>query len=164
MTLGVVASVFAGLGLCVVITYQFMGIAKLCDEYLCPALDKLCEQWRLPHSIAGATLVAFGSSAPELIISAGGALSDQTELSIPTLLTSALIAFGLIPPVVILVVGDIKLRRARARRRSPPLSPPPLSPRGARGLNAARAPLSRSRSRSLLAPSVAAVIRDACFY
>ena len=40
----------------------------------------------------------------------GGALSDATELSVPTILTSGLIAFALIPPLVVLSVGPIELK------------------------------------------------------
>ena len=53
--------------------------------------------------------VAFGSSAPELVIAAIGASSDKTELSIPTLLASALISFGLIPACCIFSVGTVTL-------------------------------------------------------
>uniref|UniRef100_A0A7S1REI9 Sodium/calcium exchanger membrane region domain-containing protein n=1 Tax=Alexandrium catenella TaxID=2925 RepID=A0A7S1REI9_ALECA len=66
--------------------------------------------------MAGATLLAFGSSAPEIIIGACGAASDRTELSIPTILVSALIAFGLIPPLVVGAVGPITLEGAGVYR------------------------------------------------
>mmetsp|Transcript_19562 Transcript_19562/g.58936 ORF Transcript_19562/g.58936 Transcript_19562/m.58936 type:complete len:566 (+) Transcript_19562:41-1738(+) len=98
-----------GAGLAALIVYQFVGISILCDEHLCPVLERLCTEFRLPTALAGATLLAFGSSAPEIIIGACGAASNQTELSIPTILVSALIAFGAIPPLVVAAVGSITL-------------------------------------------------------
>ena len=59
-------AVLGAVGLVAVIGYQFIGISVLCDEYLCPALDEVCEKLKMPRSLAGATLVAFGSSAPEV--------------------------------------------------------------------------------------------------
>ena len=81
--------------------WQFVGLATLADNYLCPTLENFCKQLKLSTGLAGATFLAFGSSAPELAIACASALSNKTELSIPTVLTSALIAFGLIPPVVV---------------------------------------------------------------
>ena len=101
-----------GCGLIAITCYQFFGVSILCDEYLCPALDRLCARLKLPPSVAGATLLALVSSAPELIISTTGVWTDQTALSVPTILTSGLIAFCAIPPVVVVLAGPIKLRLA----------------------------------------------------
>jgi len=98
-----------GMGLVVIIIYQFLGISILCDEYLCPVIEKLCDQLKLSTAVAGATLVAFGSSAPEIVIGVCGAASNKTALSIPTILVSAMIAFGLIPALVVMIVGTISL-------------------------------------------------------
>merc|ERR1712232_830394 len=62
-----------------------------------------------PTALAAATFISFGSSAPEIIISAVGAQTNKTELSIPALLVSALIAFGAIPPMVVWAAGDLTL-------------------------------------------------------
>jgi len=90
--------------------YIFFGISILCDKHLCPALDQICERYKIPTTIAAATLISFGSSAPEIIISTLGAASNNTLLSIPAVLVSALIAFGAIPPLVVLATGPITLR------------------------------------------------------
>lgn len=49
-----------------VILYTFLGIAIICDEYFVTALEKLAEVMNLSDDVAGATLMAAGSSAPEL--------------------------------------------------------------------------------------------------
>ena len=83
--------------LLVVSGYLFLWVSVLADDYLSVSLGDLSKALGIPASVSAATFVAFGSSAPELVISAVGAASDNTELTIPTLLASALIAFGLIP-------------------------------------------------------------------
>lgn len=102
-------SIGEGVGYLALASYSFLGVATLCDEHLCPALDKLCDYLKIPTSLAAVTFVSFGSSAPELIISALGAQTDKTELSIPAVLVSALIAFGAIPPLVVYAAGELKL-------------------------------------------------------
>jgi len=99
------------LGTCIILflllflsIWLFAGLAVVCDEYLCPSLEKISEEFELPSSVSAATLLAFGSSAPELVLSFTGALSNNTETTIPTLLASALIAFGAIPAVAIILV------------------------------------------------------------
>ena len=81
---------------------MFLWLSILADEWLASSLEDLSKKLRVPPSVSAATFVAFGSSAPELVISGVGAASDNTELTIPTLLASALLAFGLIPAVVCL--------------------------------------------------------------
>ncbi|KAJ1449081.1 Sodium/calcium exchanger protein-domain-containing protein [Pelagophyceae sp. CCMP2097] len=97
-------SLLVGFALLVGVAYLFFGLAVICDEFLAP-LERLAEALRIPTHVAAVTLVAFGSSAPELAISVVGATTNNTEASIPTVLASALIAFGLIPALVVLAVG-----------------------------------------------------------
>jgi K+-dependent Na+/Ca+ exchanger-like protein len=57
-------------------------LAIITDEYFIVSLDQISIQLKLPHNVAGASLMAMGSSAPELAIAvlalftAGGAHSD----------------------------------------------------------------------------------------
>lgn len=50
------------LGLLVV----FALLAVICERYFVPSLDVMAARLRLTHDVAGATLMAIGSSAPEL--------------------------------------------------------------------------------------------------
>mmetsp|Transcript_23342 Transcript_23342/g.71806 ORF Transcript_23342/g.71806 Transcript_23342/m.71806 type:complete len:436 (-) Transcript_23342:118-1425(-) len=83
-------------------SYVFLCLSILADEHLSKSLEDMSAALKVPPSVSAATFVAFGSSAPELVISAVGAASDNTELTIPTLLASALVAFGLIPALCVL--------------------------------------------------------------
>jgi Ca2+/Na+ antiporter len=89
--------------------YIFLGVSILCDDRLCPALEKMCEKFNIPTTMAAVTLLSFGSSAPELVIASFGAADNKTELSMPAVLMSALIAFAAIPPLVVWAAGPIEL-------------------------------------------------------
>eukprot|EP00947_MAST-08B_sp_MAST-8B-sp1_P002654 g2654.t1 len=83
--------------------YAFLAISLVCDDYLVPALVRVCQRFSLPAEAAGASLLAFGSSAPEIVISAisvaGGAAS--VDLGLTSVLGSAIIAFALVPAAVV---------------------------------------------------------------
>ncbi|KAK3095228.1 hypothetical protein FSP39_011870 [Pinctada imbricata] len=46
--------------------YMFAGFAYLCDDYFVPSLEIISEVFHIQSDVAGATLMAAGSSAPEL--------------------------------------------------------------------------------------------------
>ena len=43
----------------------FYLLAKVCDQYFVKSLDIVAKKWKLSDDVAGATLMAIGSSAPE---------------------------------------------------------------------------------------------------
>ena len=96
--------------------WQFVGLATLADKHLCPTLERFCKSLELPTGLAGATLLAFGSSAPELAIASVSALTGRAAYAIATILASALIAFGLIPAVAVYLAGPLRLHVTGALR------------------------------------------------
>eukprot|EP00397_Hematodinium_sp_SG-2012_P016952 GEMP01017311.1.p1 GENE.GEMP01017311.1~~GEMP01017311.1.p1 ORF type:complete len:468 (+),score=70.31 GEMP01017311.1:730-2133(+) len=93
--------------------YAFIGLALMCDKFLVPALETLCLKWNISEDLAGATFMAFGSGAPEVILSTLVTLRSVTNeslhiserhgihrtsgLGVSTILGSAWIAYLLIP-------------------------------------------------------------------
>jgi len=86
----------------------FVGLAIVCDEYMVPALETLCRRWGIREDVAGATFMAFGSAAPEIIVNAvatiqsmnaGATAADAqtTNLGVSAILGSGMIAFSMIP-------------------------------------------------------------------
>jgi len=85
----------------------FVGLAIVCDEYMVPALETLCRRWGIREDVAGATFMAFGSAAPEIIVNAvatiqsmnAGSSADEktTNLGVSAILGSGMIAFSMIP-------------------------------------------------------------------
>ncbi|MFA5178561.1 MAG: calcium/sodium antiporter [Candidatus Paceibacterota bacterium] len=52
-----------------VLLASFYFLAVICDRYFVPSLDKIAERIKMNSDMAGATLMAIGSSAPELFVS-----------------------------------------------------------------------------------------------
>jgi len=92
-----------------ILLYCFLGLAIVCDDHMVPSLDTLCYRWSVPEDVAGATFMAFGSAASEIIINVvatiqaqmsatpGGQSGNQTNLGVSAILGSGMIAFSLIP-------------------------------------------------------------------
>jgi sodium/potassium/calcium exchanger 5 len=86
--------------------YLFLGLAIVCDDYLVPAIEILCETLQIPEEAAGASFLAFGSAAPEILLNAVATAEgqlDSMESSLSAIQGSAIIAFGLIPGLCALV-------------------------------------------------------------
>jgi Ca2+/Na+ antiporter len=99
----------AGLMWCILylilILLVFVALAIVCDDYLCEAIELLCERYKIPDNVAGASFLALGSAAPEIAISVmavANAGSGEVKMSLPAIVGSANIAFGLIPPCCII--------------------------------------------------------------
>lgn len=54
--------------------YTSWAIAIVCDDYFVPCLEIISDKTKLQSDVAGATFMAFGSSAPELFASIIGEL------------------------------------------------------------------------------------------
>ncbi|OQR96153.1 sodium/potassium/calcium exchanger 4-like [Achlya hypogyna] len=86
--------------------YLFLGLAIVCDDYLVPAIETLCEKLKIPEEAAGASFLAFGSAAPEILLNAVATAEGQLESmesSLSAIQGSAIIAFALIPALCALV-------------------------------------------------------------
>ncbi len=71
----------------------FYLLAIVCDEFFVPAIDVLSEKLKLPSDVAGATLLAAGSSAPELfasIIAIFGLAGASADIGSGTIVGSAI--------------------------------------------------------------------------
>ena len=51
-----------------VMLLSFWGLAFVCDHYFCSSLMVLCEERGIPENVAGATVMAIGTSAADLMI------------------------------------------------------------------------------------------------
>lgn len=51
-----------------ILLVSFYILAKVVDDYFVESLDKIAERLKMSHDAAGATLMAVGSSAPELFV------------------------------------------------------------------------------------------------
>jgi len=98
----------------VIFAYCFLGLAIVCDAHLMVALETLCLRWWIREDVAGATFLAFGSAAPEIIINSVSTVNSAsgTALGISAIIGSGMIAFTVIPAVSALFAPDtLQLKR-----------------------------------------------------
>lgn len=71
---------------------SFYLIAYITDKYFVESLDKIAHDWKMSSDMAGATLMAVGSSAPELFISIIALFQEgeHQSLGLGTIVGSAL--------------------------------------------------------------------------
>lgn len=91
---------------------SFYLIAQVSDRYFVVSLDKIAEKFNMSHDMSGATLMAIGSSAPELFVAIIALMKDgggHEAIGVGTIVGSAL--FNLL--VIIgasVIVKDAKLQ------------------------------------------------------
>ncbi|XP_029000266.1 sodium/potassium/calcium exchanger 1-like isoform X2 [Betta splendens] len=70
-------------------TYMFVALAIVCDEFFVPALEVITERLQISDDVAGATFMAAGGSAPELFTSLIGVFISHSNVGIGTIVGSA---------------------------------------------------------------------------
>jgi len=102
---------FAAYGWWILILYMFFIMAVVCDDYLVPAVDIICERWSIPEDVAGATLMAFACNGPELLTNVCAIFVTHSSVGMGTIVGSAIfnimIIVGVCPIVVAGGVMDV---------------------------------------------------------
>lgn len=94
------------------ILFSVIALAVITDKFFIPSLDEISTRLRLSDEVAGASLMAMGSSAPELAIalvalfSAGGAHSD---VGIGAIVGSAVFNILVITGLSAVVAGGLRI-------------------------------------------------------
>ncbi|KAM4829842.1 sodium/potassium/calcium exchanger 5 isoform 1-T1 [Thomomys bottae] len=73
-----------------IILYMFLAVSIVCDKYFLPSLEIISETLGLSQDVAGATFMAAGSSAPELVTAFLGVFVAKGDIGISTILGSAI--------------------------------------------------------------------------
>jgi K+-dependent Na+/Ca+ exchanger-like protein len=74
---------------CVGIIYVFFAVREVCNKYLGPTTAFIVSLFKIQQDIAGATIMAFGNSSPELVICIFSYLIAKTDLGLGTIIGSA---------------------------------------------------------------------------
>ncbi|GBG24939.1 Sodium/potassium/calcium exchanger 5 [Hondaea fermentalgiana] len=90
------------------VIYSFVGLAVITDEYFEPTLALLSDDLKLSPDVAGATFMAIGSSAPELLTSFVDVFLSKASVGIGTILGSAM--FNLL----VIVAGTAIIGKSKA--------------------------------------------------
>ncbi|KAM3918069.1 sodium/potassium/calcium exchanger 5-like [Leptodactylus fuscus] len=72
-----------------VILYMFLAVSIVCEEYFIPSLEVISERLGLSQDVAGATFMAVGSSAPELVTTFLGVFVTKGDIGVSTIVGSA---------------------------------------------------------------------------
>jgi solute carrier family 24 (sodium/potassium/calcium exchanger), member 5 len=64
------------------------GMAYVCEEFFCHALEVFCRRWNVPDSVAGSLVMAAGNDAPEIFISFLGIFVQKSAIGIGTVVGS----------------------------------------------------------------------------
>ncbi|MEZ4517019.1 MAG: hypothetical protein R3C44_09350 [Chloroflexota bacterium] len=73
----------------VVIALCVYVLTILTDEYFIPSLDEISKRANIPSNVAGASLMAMGSSMPELTIALIALFLSVVNIAISALVTSS---------------------------------------------------------------------------
>ena len=115
-----------------ILLYSFTAVAIVADEHLVTSLETLCVRWNVPEDVAGASFLAVGSAAPEIVINAIGVYkahrvgaggettsaaaqreaNSALQLGLSAIIGSGMLAFLLAPAICTLGAGQVlKLNR-----------------------------------------------------
>ncbi|XP_030648924.1 sodium/potassium/calcium exchanger 5 [Chanos chanos] len=72
-----------------IIFYMLLAVSLVCDEYFLPSLEVISERLGLSQDVAGATFMAAGSSAPELVTAFLGVFVTKGDIGVSTIVGSA---------------------------------------------------------------------------
>jgi K+-dependent Na+/Ca+ exchanger-like protein len=74
----------------ILFTYTFVCCAILTEDYFVPALEKVAKKWNISPDVAGATLMAVGSSAPEISVNILDTIFGEADLGLDSVIGSSL--------------------------------------------------------------------------
>ncbi|XP_067874120.1 sodium/potassium/calcium exchanger 5 isoform X2 [Heterodontus francisci] len=73
----------------IIILYMLLAIDIVCEDYFLPSLEVISESLGLSQDVAGATFMAAGSSAPELVTAFLGVFVTKGDIGVSTIVGSA---------------------------------------------------------------------------
>jgi len=98
-----------------IILYMFYVMSIVCDDYLVPAVDCICEKMGIPDDVAGATLIAFACNGPELLTNTCSVFLTDASVGMGTIVGSAIFN-------VLVITGSCPIVSPGGKLRVQPLS------------------------------------------
>jgi len=102
---------------------MFVGLNEVCDSFFVPALEVLVDAINMDMTVAGATFMAAGGSAPELFTSFLGVFVSKNNVGFGTIVGSAV--FNVLFVIGVCAIAASKLR-PDGTREALELTPYPL--------------------------------------
>ncbi|XP_062860595.1 sodium/potassium/calcium exchanger 5 [Trichomycterus rosablanca] len=73
----------------IIIFYMLLAVSVVCHDYFLPSLEVISDRLDLSQDVAGATFMAAGSSAPELVTAFLGVFVTKGDIGVSTIVGSA---------------------------------------------------------------------------
>jgi len=73
---------------CLLIVYMFYAQATICDEYFVESIKVVCDVYKIPGDVAGATLMALGCNGPELFTNFISIFITHSDVGVGTIVGS----------------------------------------------------------------------------
>ena len=111
------------LGSIVALVVSFYLLAQVSDKYFIESLDRIAHKLNMSHDMAGATLMAVGSSAPELFVAVIALVKpgDHGAIGIGTIVGSAVFnILGIIGAVAVVRRSVLAWQPVGCRQRAVP--------------------------------------------
>lgn len=89
----------------IIVFFCLAGMAIVCDRYLSVSLETCALRWKMRDDVAGATILALGSSLPEILIFVCTLVKghDAETMGVSSVIGSGLITFLVLPALCTLV-------------------------------------------------------------
>lgn len=102
----------------IIIFVSIYLLAIITEEFFIISLDEVSTRLQLPSDVAGASLMAIGSSAPELFIALIGLIigGDHSEVGMATIVGSAIFNVLVITGMSAVVAGSLLMKRGAVER------------------------------------------------
>jgi K+-dependent Na+/Ca+ exchanger-like protein len=93
-------------------------LAIITDHFFVPSLDQVALRLDMPSDVAGASLMAIGSSAPELFIALTAVFigAEHGSVGIGTIVGSAVFNILVITGASAIIAGDMKIKKGAVER------------------------------------------------
>lgn len=102
----------------IIIAVAIYLLAIITDHFFVPSLDQVAKRLDMPHDVAGASLMAVGSSAPELFIALTAVFigSEHASIGIGTIVGSAVFNILVITGASAIIAGDLIVKKGAVER------------------------------------------------
>src|SRR5215510_10902078 len=102
-----VEELFSGTGFSIIVPYIYLtaglGVLIICGNLLVTGSVQLARHFKISTLVVGLTIVAYGTSAPEMFISVGAALDNAHDIALGNVIGSNIANIACILALVVLI-------------------------------------------------------------
>ncbi|XP_075156230.1 sodium/potassium/calcium exchanger 5-like [Haematobia irritans] len=81
----------------ILVFYGFWFLATICDDYMVPAIEQICSNFKIEGDVIGATIMAAAVSSPELFMNFVGTFITKGDIGVSAIVGSAVFNMLAVP-------------------------------------------------------------------